>query len=262
MLKLPDDLSRAKILVTNDDGYHAPGIQVLEKIARNISDNVWVVAPETEQSCKSHSLTLDRPLHIKKIADQKYHVNGTPSDAMLLAINELFRDAPPDLVLSGINFGRNAGVDVTYSGTIAAAMEANMLGVPSIALSQVIEDGYASWNVAETHAEVVIRKLVAMGTWPRDVIMNVNFPHETRGVVQGIKAGSHHGGKLRDDVMKREGMWGQPYYWVGHSVYDQFAEGTDVHALENGYISVTPLHTDLTHYEFLKEMSTVIPAEA
>ncbi len=254
MLDLPADLSKAKILVTNDDGYHAPGIQLLEKIARKISNNVWVVAPETEQSCKSHSLTLDRPLQIKEIAEQKFHVNGTPSDAMLLAINHMFKDSPPDLVLSGINFGRNAGVDVTYSGTIAAAMEANILGVPSIALSQVIRDGAASWNIAEAHAEGVIRKLVALGRWPRDVIMNVNFPHETAGTVRGIRVASHHGGKLRDDVIAREGMWGMPYYWVGHSIYDHYAEGTDVHALENGYVSVTPLHTDLTHYEMLREM--------
>lgn len=254
MLKLPTDLSKAKILVTNDDGYHAPGIQLLTKIAQRLSNNVWVVAPETQQSCKSHSLTLDRPLSIKKIDEQKFYVNGTPSDAMLLAINHMFKDAKPDLVLSGINFGRNAGVDVTYSGTIAAAMEATMLGVPSIALSQIIQGGEAAWDVPDEHAEGVIRKLAALGSWPRDVLMNVNFPYADAAAIKGTKVVSHNGGKLRDDYIMREGMWGEPYFWVGHSVYDKYADGTDIAALEEGYITVTPLHTDLTHYEFLKDM--------
>jgi 5'-nucleotidase len=258
MFQLPTDLSRAKILVTNDDGVHADGIGVLEKIARTLSDNVWVVAPETEQSCKSHSLTLDRPLNIKQISERKFHVNGTPSDTVLLAINHIFKDAKPDLVLSGINFGRNAGVDVTYSGTVAAAMEATMLGVPAIALSQKIVDGYASWNVAEKHAADVIRKLVGMGGWPENTLMNVNFPHEKTGGVRGIKIASHIGGKTRDDVLEREGLWGVPYYWVGHSVYEEYGEDTDVAALKAGYISVTPIKLDFTDYDFMAKMKTII----
>lgn len=254
MLKLPADLSKAKIVVTNDDGVHAPGIQLLEKIARRLSDNVWVVAPETQQSAKSHSLTLDRPLQITQIEEKKFYVNGTPTDTMLLAINQMFKDAKPDLVLSGINFGRNAGVDVTYSGTIAAAMEATMLGVPAIALSQVIRDNQADWEVPDAHAESIIRKLIAMGEWPRDVLMNINFPPGSAADVKGAKVASHFGGKLSDDVMVRDDRWGQPYYWVGHSVYDKFQDGTDVAALEAGCISITPLHTDLTHYEMLQKM--------
>ncbi|HCM83198.1 MAG TPA: 5'/3'-nucleotidase SurE [Alphaproteobacteria bacterium] len=254
MLKLPQDLSKAKILVTNDDGVHAPGIKLLEEIARRLSDNVWVMAPETEQSCKSHSLTLDRPLSIKKIDDRKFYVNGTPSDTMLLAINHIFKDSKPDLVLSGINFGRNAGVDVTYSGTIAAAMEATMLGVPSIALSQVIADNAANWEVPDQHAEGIIRKLLAMAAWPRDVLMNVNFPACAASEVKGARVASHFGGKSSDDIMMRENRWGEPYFWVGHSVYSKYADNTDMTALEQNYISITPLHTDLTHYEMLREM--------
>lgn len=262
MLQLPKDLSKAKILVTNDDGVHAPGIQLLEKIARRMSDNVWVVAPESEQSCKSHSLTIDRPLKIKQIAEQKFYVNGTPSDSMLLAINHIFKDAKPDLVLSGINYGQNAGVDVTYSGTIAAAMEATMLGVPAIALSQLDPDNQPNWEIPDAHAENIIRKLVALGAWPRDVFMNINFPALPLAEIKGPKVVSHYGGKLSDDYIMREGRWGEPYYWVGHSVYDKYAEGTDIAALEQGYISITPLHTDLTHYEMLREMQAVIPENA
>ena len=254
MFQLPADLSQAKILITNDDGLYHEGIGVLEKIARKLSDNIWVVAPETEQSCKSHSLTLDRPLHIKQLGEKRFHVNGTPSDTVLLAINHIFKDAKPDLVLSGINFGRNAGVDVTYSGTVAAAMEATMLGVPAIALSQMILDGYASWSVPEAHAENVIRKLVGMGGWPENTLMNVNFPHEKLGAVQGMKVASHIGGKTHDDVIEREGLWGVPYFWVGHSVYENFGEGTDVAALEQGYVSVTPIKLDMTNYDMLQQM--------
>lgn len=258
MFELPADLSKSKILVTNDDGVHAPGIAVLENIARTLSDNVWVVAPETEQSCKSHALTLDRPLNIKQIGEKKFHVNGTPSDTVLLAINHIFKDAKPDLVLSGINFGRNAGVDVTYSGTVAAAMEATMLGVPAIALSQALHQGQPSWQVPEAHAAGVIRKLMALGQWPKNTLMNVNFPHESHGPVKGTQIVSHIGGKTRDDVIEREGMWGVPYFWVGHSVYEELAGGTDSFAVANGYISITPLKLDLTDYDFMERMQGVL----
>jgi len=254
MFQLPADLTQAKILVTNDDGIRADGIAVLEKIARGISENIWVVAPETEQSCQSHSLTLERPLRIKKLEEKRYCIDGTPSDCMLLAINHIFKDSRPDLVLSGVNFGRNAGVDVTYSGTIAAAMEATLLGVPAIAFSQEIVDGKASWDVPETHAENIVRKLVALPAWPERVLMNVNFPNSRRTKINGMKVVSHLGGKSSDSIMEREGRWGDPYFWVGHSVYEKFAGDTDGAALEAGYISVTPLHMDMTHYELLAQM--------
>lgn len=254
MFNFPADLSKAKILVTNDDGVHAPGIRVLEKIARTISDNVWVVAPEVEQSAQSHSLTLKRPLKITKLDEHRFHVDGTPTDTVLLAINHLFKDARPDLVLSGVNFGRNAGVDVTYSGTVAAAMEAVLLGVPAIALSMEIFESQPSWEVVEQYGADIIRKLCTLPRWPSDTVMNVNFPNARRAAVKGVKIVSHMGGKTGDDYMERADRWGDPYFWVGHSVYTKFEDGTDMHAIEEGYISVTPLHTDLTHYELLAEM--------
>ncbi len=258
MFNLPKDLSKAKILVTNDDGFHADGIGVLETLARKLSGDVWVVAPETEQSCKSHSLTLDRPLNIKQVSERKFHVNGTPSDTVLLAINHIFKDQKPDLVLSGINYGRNAGVDVTYSGTVAAAMEATILGVPAIALSQQLKGKDATWNVVENHGEDVIRKLVGLGQWPKNTLMNVNFPYSKNGEARGIKLTSHIGGKTRDNVLEREGLWGVPYYWVGHSVYEEYGDDTDVAALKAGYISVTPIKLDFTDYDFMAEMQKII----
>jgi len=254
MFQLPADLSKAKILVSNDDGIYHDGIGVLEKIARNLSNNVWVVAPETEQSCKSHSLTLDRPLNIKQVDEKRFHVNGTPSDTVLLAINHIFKDDKPDLVLSGINFGRNAGIDVNYSGTVAAAAEATMLGVPAIALSQVLEDSSTNWSVPLAHAESVIRKLIALGGWPKNTLMNVNFPYENAGAVKGMQIVSHLGGKTHDEVIERTGIWGQAYFWVGHSAYEHCGDGTDIMALEAGYISVTPIKLDMTDYEFMERM--------
>jgi 5'-nucleotidase len=146
-----------RILVTNDDGINAPGIAVLHTIAASLSDDIWVVAPETEQSCAAHSLSLRRPLRIRQITDRHFAVDGTPTDSVLLAIKEIIRDKKPDLVLSGINRGSNLGEDVTYSGTLAAAMEGTLFDIPSIALSQSIAQGMpVKWNVPGTHAECLL----------------------------------------------------------------------------------------------------------
>ena len=180
MLKAPLDLSKARILVTNDDGIHAPGLKVLEKIARALSDDVWVVAPETEQSGASHSLTLRRPLRVRQLGERRFAVDGTPTDCVLLAINQMLKDRKPDLVLSGVNRGGNLGEDVTYSGTVAAAMEATLLGVPLDRAEPGSRPGSAG-PVADRRG---------MGTggdppgcsvgWPRGVLVNVNFPRAGR----------------------------------------------------------------------------------
>src|ERR1051326_855093 len=137
----PINRGKCRILISNDDGIRSPGIQILEKIARELSDDVWVVAPEQEQSGASHSLTTRRPLRLTEVGTRRYWVDGTPTDCVLLAVKRLLRDKPPDLVLSGINGGSNVGEDLTYSGTVAAAMEATLLGIPSMALSQDYRDG-------------------------------------------------------------------------------------------------------------------------
>ena len=170
------DLSRARILVANDDGITAPGIKLLERVARSLSKDVWVVAPETEQSAVAHSLTLRRPLRIRQVSTQRYCVDGTPTDSVLLAIREIMKDSMPDLLLSGVNLGANLADDVTYSGTVAAAMEGTILGVPSIALSQLVR-GRSQDPLGHRRdlGPEVIRAVSSVG-WPTDVLINVNFP--------------------------------------------------------------------------------------
>ena len=176
-----------RILVTNDDGIHAPGLAVAEQIARALCNDVWVVAPETEQSGASHSLTLALPLRLRKIDSRHFAVTGTPTDCVMMAIAELMTESRPTLVLSGVNRGSNLADDITYSGTIAGAMEGTALGVPSIALSQSY--GFSvgrdvEWSCAETHGPPLIKKLVEIG-WPPDVLMNVNFPDGGAKAVRG-----------------------------------------------------------------------------
>ena len=178
-----------RILVTNDDGIHAPGLAVAEKIARALTDDVWVVAPETEQSGASHSLTLTMPLRLREIEQRRFAVTGTPTDCVMMACAHVMKDAPPTLILSGVNRGSNIADDVTYSGTIAGAMEGCALGIPSIAMSQSYgfdRRAEIHWACGEAHGPPLIRKLVEIG-WPEDVLMNINFPDCAPGEVKGIE---------------------------------------------------------------------------
>ena len=248
MLEAPLDLAGARILLTNDDGIHAPGLEALERVARGLSDDVWVVAPETEQSATSHSLTLRRPLRIRHLGPQRYTVDGTPTDCVLIAIKKVMADRPPDLVLSGINQGANVGEDVTYSGTVAAAMEAALLGYPAVALSlSRYGDHEYRWPSAEHHAGDVIRRLTGL-TWPRDVLMNVNFPDVPPEGVRGVRI-CRQGRRVADtSVIDGTDPSGRPYVWVGNYMSDETSHsGSDLAAMAEEAISVTPLHLDLTH---------------
>src|ERR1700759_4060257 len=182
--------SKHRILVTNDDGIHAPGLVVAEKIARAISDDVWVIAPETEQSGASHSLTLTLPLRLRQVSERRFAVSGTPTDCVMMAALHLLKGQPPDLILSGVNRGSNMADDVTYSGTIAGAMEGCALGISSIALSQSYgfenEEYKVRWQCAETHGPAVVRALVAQGWSADEVLMNVNSPDAEPGDVKGV----------------------------------------------------------------------------
>lgn len=244
----PIDLSRARILVSNDDGIDAPGIKVLEEVARSLSDDVWVVAPESEQSAVAHSLTIRRPLRLRQIGERRYTVDGTPTDSVLLGVRQLLDGKRPDLVLSGINRGSNLGDDVTYSGTVAAAMEGAMLGIPSIALSQHITgEGPIKWDTGRHWAPEVIRRLAAHG-WPDNVLINVNFPDLPADRVAGIAAASQGKRKLGDELVERIDPRGQPYYWIGgQRLEDPGIAGSDLEAVYNGKVSVTPLGVDFTH---------------
>lgn len=243
------DLARARILVCNDDGIEAPGIKLLARIAQRLSRDVWVVAPELEQSGASHSLTLQRPLRVRQLGPRRFAVDGTPTDCVLLAVNAVLKDQrPPDLVLSGINGGSNMGEDVTYSGTIAAAMEASLLDLKAIALSQhLADDRKLDWSAATEWAPKVIRRLAAL-PWPRESFYNVNFPNLKPDAVKGIAAAAQGGRKIGDHLLERLDPRGRRYYWVGPQRDEEHSRrGSDVRAVAEGYVAVTPVFLDLTN---------------
>lgn len=239
-----------RILVTNDDGIHAPGLGVLERIAATLSDEVWIVAPETDQSGVSHSLSLNDPLRLREIEPRRYAVRGTPTDCVIMAVRHVMAEARPDLILSGVNRGQNVAEDVTYSGTIAAAMEGTILGVPSFALSQAY--GAAGrdaifWECAQTHAPGVVRKVLDLGIEPGCVV-NLNFPNCAPGEVDGLAVtvqGKRDQALLAVDA--RVDGRGNPYFWLAFARGRHTpANGTDLKALAERKISITPLKLDLT----------------
>ncbi|HEY5337422.1 MAG TPA: 5'/3'-nucleotidase SurE [Rhizomicrobium sp.] len=247
-----------RILVTNDDGIHAPGLAVAEKIAREISDDVWVVAPETEQSGASHSLTLTQPLRLRKIEDKRFALTGTPTDCVMMGVAQILTDKKPTLLLSGVNRGSNIADDVTYSGTIAGAMEGTALGIPSIAISQSY--GFDAgdeirWQCAEAHGADVIKRLLAIG-WPEETLININFPDSEPDKIGGIDITEQGKRDMQTAVMdKRVDMRGNPYYWIGFKrVRSDPKPGTDLRAIYDRKISVTPLHLNLTEYKVLEKM--------
>ena len=238
-----------RILVCNDDGIDAPGIKVLERIARTFSNDVWVVAPDSEQSAVSHSLTLRRPLRIRKISRQRFAIDGTPTDSVVMALNHIIKDKRPGLLLSGVNRGANLGDDIPYSGTVAATMEGTLLGIPSIAMSQVFRHPHPlKWATAEKHAPMLIRKLLDVG-WAKDVLLNINFPDVVASRVEGVEI-TRQGRRTLGDLLvdEREDARGLPYYWIGHRRHlGGYAKGSDFDAIANGKISVTPLQFDRSH---------------
>ncbi len=250
-----------RILITNDDGIHAHGLSVLESIARKLSDDVWVVAPETDQSGVSHSISLNDPLRLRKIADRRYAVKGTPTDCVIMGIRHLLMDHRPDLVLSGINHGQNVAEDVTYSGTIAGAMEGTILGVRSIALSQAYGPGNRDdihWDCAEHHAPAIIRKVLETG-FPKNTLVNLNFPNCNPAEVVGTAStvqGQRNQELLRVD--ERTDGRAKAYYWIAFARGKITPEeGTDLHALAEKRISITPIKLDLTDLPTATEFARV-----
>jgi 5'-nucleotidase len=253
------DLATARILVSNDDGIHAPGIALLEEIALSLSDDVWVGAPETEQSGTAHSLTLHHPLRYRQVAEKRFAVDGTPTASVLLAVNKLVPDRKPTLLLSGVNRGANLGDDVTYSGTIAAAIEGTLLGVPSIALSQIFRHpDPVPWETARAHAARVIRACCAQG-WPRNVTINVNFPNCGPAEVAGVEVVRQGKRKLGDGLIERHDPRGRPYVWIGPQRNEETTVvGTDIEAVRRNVVSVTPLCVDLTHEPTMLALKQVL----
>lgn len=237
-----------RILCSNDDGIRSPGLTAVEEIARSISDDVWTVAPEQDQSGVSRAITLTRPLRIRKVAPQRYSVDGTPTDCVQLGVTHLLKDARPDLILSGVNNGPNLAEDVTVSGTVAVAFQGMTLGIPSIAFSQTRSDRHkVDWSVATTHGPDLVRKLLAAG-WPKDVIINVNFPDRAPEAVEGVEI-VQQGRREQLEIYaeERTDMRQGRYYWFGFRGQPHTPpEGTDLHAVQAGKIAVTPLHLNLT----------------
>lgn len=247
-----------RILVTNDDGIHAPGLTVAESIAHSLSDDVWVVAPESEQSGASHSLTLSVPLRVRAIAAQRFAVSGTPTDCVMMAVMELMPDRRPDLVLSGVNSGSNLADDVTYSGTVAAAMEGCALDIPSIALSQAFDESgrdNIDWSAARTFGAQLVRQLMGIG-WPKGTLINVNFPPCPAADVAGVEAVAQGLRALENTTFdKRLDRRGRPYYWAGVRREVEVPEpGTDLGAVFEKRISITPLHLNLTEHAVLEKL--------
>lgn len=242
-----------RILITNDDGINAPGLGSLEKIARELSDDIWIVAPETDQSGVAHSLSLSHPLRLRKVADRHFSVNGTPTDCVIMGVRELM-DEPPDLLLSGVNSGQNIADDVTYSGTVAGAIEGTLLGIKSIAVSQGYDFAQGlrtvRWETCETLGPDVIRKIID-SDFPDKTLVNLNFPNCAPEEVQGVEVTSQGSFTHGLHMEKRSDGRGFPYYWLkfGREVPDQRA-GSDIIALRENRISVTPLKIDLTDFEF------------
>lgn len=239
-----------RILLTNDDGVNAPGLKVLERIARAISDDIWIVAPSEEQSGAGHSLTLTRPLRMRKHGEKHFSVTGTPTDAVMMAVSHLMKDSPPDLILSGVNRGANLAEHVTYSGTVAAAMEGAISGIRSIALSQVYaREGMGDtvpFACAEAWGEQIVRQLLDIPG--KNMLINVNFPAIAPQEVQGVRVvrqGFHDTGLT--EVIEGLDPRGYRYYWFGLPMSEATQPGTDLEAIRDGFISVTPLHFDLTH---------------
>lgn len=248
-----------RILLTNDDGIDARGLALLERIARGLGDDIWVVAPAEEQSGTGHSLTLTQPIRLRRHDSQRFSVTGTPTDAVMMALAHVMKDSPPDLILSGINRGANLAEDATYSGTVSAAMEGALAGVPSIALSQAYaRQGMGAsvpFAAAEEWAAKVIAPLMSEPMEP-GTLVNVNFPAIDAAEVKGVRVcrqGFRDYGRLR--IVERADPRGFPYFWFGLAATVETAgHRTDLESVADGYISVTPLHLDLTHDPSLERL--------
>jgi len=249
-----------RILLTNDDGVNATGLKVLEAIARTFTDDIWIVAPSEEQSGAGHSLTLTVPVRLRKLAERRFCVTGTPTDAVMMGLAHIMKDTKPDLILSGVNRGANLGEDVTYSGTVSAAMEGALAGIPSIALSQSYEkEGMGDtvpFAAAEAWARRVLEPLLAAPFAARTLV-NVNFPALAPDAVKGIRVvrqGLRDYGRLR--IVQRTDTRGYDYYWFGlRPVVHTPGHETDLEAIADGYVTVTPLHMDLTHEDSIGRLA-------
>jgi 5'-nucleotidase len=250
-----------RILVTNDDGIHAEGLDACARIAEALSDDVWIVSPEFDQSGVSHSLSLSDPLRLREVGPRRFAVKGTPTDCVIMAVRHILADKKPSLVLSGVNRGQNLAEDVIYSGTVAGAMEGVVLGIPSLALSQAY--GFETrkkprYETAEAHAPDLIRRLLEEGI-PPGVLVNVNFPDCAADEVRGCAATAQ--GRRDQELLRiepRQDGRGNPYYWIAFERRKRVgAKGSDLAAIEDKCIAVTPLRLDMTDEPFMTRLASI-----
>jgi 5'-nucleotidase len=243
------------ILVSNDDGVTAHGIQALARTLGTLG-RVVVVAPDRERSAVGHALTLHKPLRVESLDTDVYSVNGTPTDCVTLAVHSILKEKPT-LVVSGINRGGNLGDNITYSGTVSAAMEGALLGIPSIAVSLV---GNSNMRFAEAAERVVdLTARVANHGLPPDTLLNVNVPNMPAERIRGMRVTRMGRRTFKDPVVAKTDPRGRPYYWIGgEEVVPESQVDTDYEAIEQGYISVTPLHLDMTHHGVLQEITDIL----
>jgi len=261
MLEFPKKLSDARVLISNDDSIHAEGIKVLEEIVGAITPNVWVVAPETQMSAAGHSLTIHQPLRIKEYDKRHYSVYGTPTDSVLVGVQKVMRDFRPHLVISGINHGQNTADDVTYSGTIAAAIEATLMGIPAVACSQDIDEtGHTKidWSVARETLPKIFTALQG-ATWEQNVLLSVNTPMRKPGTPTEIRlVPQGHYSMEKQEMVQSIDPRGRPYYWIGAApARDEHNLEKDMGVLKAGHVTITPLSLNLTHYPTLKSLEGV-----
>lgn len=251
------DLPSSTVLVTNDDGIYAPGIKLLTEIAEQIAGDVKVVAPEAEQSAQSHSITLHRPLRVRELGQNRYSVNGTPTDCVIMAVHHVMKAKSPHLVLSGVNYGGNLAEDVHYSGTVSAAKEAAMLGFQSIAISLAcMPNEEPHWNTVRDYLPDLIKKLTKIG-WAEGVLLNINFPNIPYKEITGYQIVSQGQRKYSFSIEETKDPRGNQFHWISsYPNDDSVYEASDLTAIADKAISITPLHIDLTHSETIKNMKT------
>ena len=237
------------ILLSNDDGINSSGLNALTGALDHFG-NIFIVAPDREQSACSHALSIHRPLRIDKISTNSYSVDGTPTDCINLAVNGILKDNKPDLIVSGINKGENLGDDITYSGTVSAAIEGTLLGIPSIAISL---EGRNEYNYESSlHFSAVVAQYVLQNGLPRDILLNVNIPKLPLQEIKGIKITRQGKRIYNDSIVEKVDPRGKEYYWIGGNELDSVEiENSDIDALKKGYVSITPIKLDLTDYDFI-----------
>ena len=249
------------ILVTNDDGIHSEGIKVLEEIVHTITPHVWVVAPENQHSAASHSLTIHMPLRIREYDETHVSVHGTPTDSVLVGVQKVMKEFRPHLVLTGINHGQNTADDVTYSGTIAGAFEATLMGVPAIALSQDMSEengAKVDWCVVREYLPKILKAFEGR-EWEDNILMSINFPVKNSDITPKICIRPQGHYTMEDqEMINCIDPRGYPYFWIGPPPKrDELDQTLDVGALKAGHVTITPLALNMTHHPTLRQLEDI-----